>query len=434
MGYGEQTPPSASIVDVVHRHLWFIWDMCDNEPKSQSEREPAETRTRFRRARPKHRLRPEDINRFVEKLVGDDYHAMRVLSLGNGVTGVVHAATLGVHVIGNGLAQAQGLDPKHAVKQVDRLLSNAGISIDVFFENWVPFVIGAREEVFVALDWTEFDADDHSTIALYLITSHGRATPLMWKSVQKSALKNWRNAHEDALLRRFKELKPASLKRATVLADRGFGDQKLYPFLVDLGLDFIIRFRGAIRVEASDGEVHTAAEWIPANGRARKIRDARVTADRTPVGAVVCVHARGMKEPWCIATSRADMTAAQAVKAYSKRFRIEETFRDCKDLRFGMGLKATHIKSADRRDRLLILAAMAQALLTLLGAAAEEVGLDRHLRANTVNRRTHSLFRQGCFWYGAIPTMREEWFAPLMAAFGRLAAEQRAFAAIFGVL
>jgi hypothetical protein len=42
-----------------------------------------------------------------------------------------------------------------------------------------------------------------------------------------------------------------------------------------------------------------------------------------------------------------------------------------------------------------MLAAMAHALLTLLGRAGESIGLDRQLKANTVKRRTHSLFRQG---------------------------------------
>lgn len=388
----------------------------------------------LRKPTAKSRLRPKDTQRFVESLVGSDFHAKRVLSLASGVTGTVHGATLGIHAIGQGLAQAQGLNPKHAVKQVDRLLSNSGISCEAFFAHWVPFVIGAREDVHVALDWTEFDADDHCTIALYLITSHGRATPLLWKTVTKSTIEGWRNTHEDDLLALFANLRPQQTKRVTVLADRGFGDQKLYTLLGSMGLDFIIRFRGVISVEASDGKARPAAEWLPATGRAVKIPDAKVTADRTPVNAVVCVHAQGMKDAWFLATSRADLTASQAVKAYGKRFSIEETFRDCKDARFGMGLKATHIGDPARRDRLLILAAISQALLTLLGAAAEETGLDRKLKANTVKRRTHSLFTQGCYWYGAIPAMPGEWLVPLMEAFGRLIAEQRTFSALFGIL
>ena len=27
------------------------------------------------------------------------------------------------------------------------------------------------------MDWTEFDNDDQSTLAIYLVTNHGRATP-----------------------------------------------------------------------------------------------------------------------------------------------------------------------------------------------------------------------------------------------------------------
>jgi hypothetical protein len=389
---------------------------------------------KWRKPLAKSRLRPADVHRFVEKLVGEDFHSKRVLSLANGVTGTIHSASLGIHAIGQGLAQAQGLNPKHAVKQVDRLLSNAGIVVDDFFEHWVPFVLGAREDVYVALDWTEFDADDHCTIALYLITSHGRATPLLWKTVTKSTIEGWRNDHEDDLLARFARFRPAHTKRATVLADRGFGDQKLYPFLVSLGLDFIIRFRGLIHVEAPDGQTRPAAEWLTPTGRAVKIAGAKVTSDRTPVAAVVCVHARGMKDAWFLATSRADLSGARVVKAYGKRFSIEETFRDCKDARFGMGLKATHIGDPGRRDRLMLLAAISQALLTLLGAAAEETGLDRMLKANTVKRRTHSLFTQGCYWYSAIPTMPDEWLAPLMAAFGRLVSQQPAFAQIFGIL
>jgi len=78
-----------------------------------------------------------------------------------------------------------------------------------------------------------------------------------------------------------------------------------------------------------------------------------------------------MKEAWCLATTLSDAKAADIVKLYGRRFTIEETFRDQKNLRFGLGLSATHIGSTDRRDRLLLLAAIAQALLTLLGAAGE---------------------------------------------------------------
>ena len=120
------------------------------------------------------------------------------------------------------------------------------------------------------------------------------------------------------------------------------------------------------------------------------------------------MKAAGMAHAWCLATNRTDLTPAQIIELYGRRFTIEETFRDQKDLRFGMGLSSTHIKNPARRDRLLMLAVFAQGLLTLLGGASEASGLDRVLKANTVKKRTHSLFRQGSYWYLALPNLRED--------------------------
>src|SRR4051812_38697443 len=57
---------------------------------------------------------------------------------------------------------------------------------------------------------------------------------------------------------------------------------------------------------------------------------------------------------------------------------------------------------------------VAVVLLTLLGAAGESLGMDRHLKSNTVRTRTHSLFRQGCMLYDLIPNMPEHRLKPLI--------------------
>jgi hypothetical protein len=379
------------------------------------------------------KIAPDRVHEFVAELFDDSMHARRVLSLGNAVVGAIHAAALGVHAIGKALATASGLEPKHAIKQVDRLLSNMSLSVWEIFPLWVRFLLSERQEVFVALDWTDFDADGHSVIALNMITSHGRATPLMWRTHDKSKLKQHRNDYEDSLLEHFRGIVPPEV-HVTVLADRGFGDQALYNSLELSNIGFVIRFRAGINVTDQNGVTTTAAELVPASGRAKKYEQVRVTNAKTAVPAIVCVRAKSMKEPWCLATSRSDLNASAIVAAYSKRFTIEESFRDTKDPRFGMGLSATHVGRTDRRDRLMLIGALAQALLTLLGAACEEVGLDRKLKANTVKRRTTSLFNQGWFWYQAIPTMREEWLRPLMEAFGRIVREQAVCREIFGVI
>ena len=267
--------------------------------------------------------RLKDIRGFIDGLYGHDLHAKRVDSLAAATLGVMTGASLAVAMIGQALAQARGLLTKHAIKQVDRLLSNGGIEVWESFARWVPHLVGSRTDIVVAMDWTDFDGDDQATLALNLVTDHGRAMPLLWLSVWKDELKDQRNAIEDTCLRRLSEVVPPGC-RVTILADRGFGDHKLFAYLAELGFAYVIRFRGNIHVTDASGETRTAAHWVGRSGRARKLRGARITASHAyQVGAVVCVHARDMKEPWCLAASDAAAPAGTLIKHYARRWTID---------------------------------------------------------------------------------------------------------------
>lgn len=195
----------------------------------------------------------------MNKIFDKDMHLKRQHSLADAALGLLNSDSLQLHAFGEGLALGKGLNKKHTTKQIDRLLSNSKLDNWIIAEYWVPYVIGERKAIEVALDWTSFRHDSQQTLCLNLLTKHGRATPLLWKSV----------------------------------------------------------------------------------------------------------------------------THTQLVK----------------DQRFGFGLAKTHIKSPERRDRLFFIVAIAYVLFTLLGAAGEQLGFDRKLKVNTVKTRTHSLIRQGMFYY-----------------------------------
>lgn len=154
----------------------------------------------------------------------------------------------------------------------------------------------------------------------------------------------------------------------------------------------VIRVCGNVHVTAADGEKRQAAEWVGTGGRAHKLLGAAVTATPHPVGVVVRVHAKSMKEPWCLAASNAQASTAGIVNLYSKRWTIEPRFRDTRDLRSGW--TAT-------------------------------------FKVNTVKRRTHSLFRQGCMLYVLIPNMPDTRLRPLTKRSAEMIQQKSVSAVVF---
>src|SRR5271157_2961271 len=140
--------------------------------------------------------RLEDVRSFIGGLYGPDLHAKRVDALAGATLGVLTGASLAVAMIGQALAQARGLVTKHAVKQVDRLMSNARIDVWDSFARWVPQQVGDRPDILVAMDWTDFDHDGQSTLVLSLVTGHGRAAPLIWLTVWKEEIATRRNDYD----------------------------------------------------------------------------------------------------------------------------------------------------------------------------------------------------------------------------------------------
>jgi hypothetical protein len=340
-------------------------------------------------------LSPPDVRSFIEDAVGTVLHEKQIDSLAHAVLGAMYADRAGVAAIGRAAARVRDVSEKHSIKQVDRLLSNEKVGAGAVQRLLARLIIGERKEIVVAIDWTSYEPDGHMTLAISLITEHGRATPLLWRTIELKKLKSRQTKLEAQLLWTLALVVPEDV-RVTVLADRGFGSSYLFRLLSEkLKFDYVIRVRKDMIIEASDGEKATASEWTPTNGRARHLLDARITRRRHQVSAVVCVKRAGMKDSRCLVTSRKDAPEA-IVQLYSRRFDIEHSFRDQKDRRFGFGLYHSRVGTPARRDRLLLVLVFAAVLLTMLGAAGERHGLDRSLRANTVKeRRTHSLLRQG---------------------------------------
>jgi len=341
----------------------------------------------------------EQIKGYVDEIFGESMHKKRQYSLADAAFGLLNSHSLRIHQLGEGLAQGKGLIKKHATKQIDRLLSNEKLSIWDTATTWVPYIIGQRKEIQVSMDWSSFASDAHECICINLLTTHGRATPLLWQTVEKSRLKHNKARYEDQLLSRLKDTLPEGIV-VYLVADRGFASQKFLDFLEkDLNFIYVIRVQSTTTITA-DNTKKKASEWLREDGKIRHIKEATLTCAQFPIAQAVIVKDKRMKQAWYLVTNSKILKAREIINLYGKRWSIEPYFRDVKDQRFGFGLKQTHIRCAQRRDRLLLIVALAYVLLTLLGAAGESIGFDKFLKVNTVKTRTHSLIRQGMFYYG----------------------------------
>ena len=372
----------------------------------------------------KNQINMLDIKSTFDHTFGNELHDKRKLSLSYAALGVLESESLILHKIGAGMAEARGVDKKHATKQVDRLLSNPAYDIWDLSNTWVPHIVGCKKEITVALDWTGFASDEQDTLALNLITNKGSSTPLLWKTVEHKRLKNNRARYEDQMLSRLKEVIPTDVI-VTLLADRGFADQKFFKFIEEeLGFNYIIRFKKGTFISNNKGESKTAGEWANKNGQAKSMKDVAFTKDNYPLKLVVFVKDKDMKDEWNLASNIENSSSRIIIKAYAKRWKIEPYFRDVKCGRFGYSLYQTHIKSPERRDRLLLIMSLCYLLLTTLGAAGEKIGFDRFLKVNTVKTRTHSLFKQGQYYYDYYRHFTDEQKKLLLESLGDILANE----------
>jgi hypothetical protein len=367
---------------------------------------------------------------YLSPIFIDEVHLKRIESLTTAVYGTIQSGSIAIASIGKALGIFRGLNVKHAMKQVDRMFSNPGIDLKTIFPIWIKHLVGIRKEIVVALDWTDFAKDDQTTIALHLVTKGGRTAPLIWKTVVKSGLKDKQNDCEDELLSEFKDALSEDVQ-VTLIADRGFCGVAFFGFLNELGFKFIIRSRNNIYV-THKGEKKLSKDWLFATGKSRLLKDVEITNEGYSLSAFVCVHDKKMQHPWFLFSSLEVSKATEIVKLYGRRFTIEESFRDIKDMRYGMGLSTIKVSKPIRRDRMLLVCTLAFPLLTLLGAAGEAIGMDRMLKVNTSKARTHSLLNQGCYYFSALMHMDKEKMKELLDKFNELLSEQKALTTALG--
>jgi hypothetical protein len=287
----------------------------------------------------------------VEQLLGDlpAEPETRVVNLAAVAIGVFRSRSLQV---GQVVARSPLLACRDTLKKrVQRFLKNPGVQMEVFqcplAQRILGQIVAGGRRVLLILDRTEWDAFNILSVGW-----RGRALPLLWKMLGPGASSF---AKQRAVLGTVAGWIPEGAK-VILLGDREFGTGVLAQWALGQGWGLCLRLRAHEYVHREGAE---GFPMLPAlcPRECRFWPNVAFTQKHAVGGLHLAMYWDwGSKEPWYLLTT--EPNCERACASYSKRFQIEEMFKDYKNDGRGFGLELTGLQHQDRLARLLLALAL----------------------------------------------------------------------------
>jgi hypothetical protein len=348
-------------------------------------------------------------------------HAKRRACIARVVQAAVRAG-LGVVRIGKRLESQAGL--RHRIKCCDRLLSNPHLAAErvQIYRAMSRRLLQGKRDVQVAVDWSEIRDDGSAQLLRAAAIINGRAFTL-YEEVHPQKKLNAPSVHT-SFMATLKTVLPADC-RAIIITDAGFR-ATWFKTLDRLGFAWVGRVRNRDLVCAKNDDAWFGCKTLYARATA-KARDLGyfLLARSNPVQCRLVVYkakAKGRhcltksgqparsrrskknsaahREPWLLAVSPAltRLRADEVINCYSGRMQIEQTFRDLKNAKWGMGLRNSQTTALTRLSVLLLIGVLLTFALWLIGLAARAAGYDVRYGSRAKASNTLSILSLAVHW------------------------------------
>lgn len=277
-----------------------------------------------------------------------------------------------------------------ALKRLSRFLRNERLDVRELalstarsLVSQLPLVGPVR----LAIDWT-IEAEQHLLVASLMVGR--RAVPLFWRAYGESELKDRRSGYERefvcTLVREV--LGDVSVRRLIITADRAFADVEFFDLLNDLGVSFVIRSKGSVKVLVEGGWRKLSTLRMRRNQRRRTLGRLFYCESDPRRQYVAQARARDREGRWGLwhLVSNRPLSPVMMMREYARRFGCEEGFRDAKWM---LGFAEARIKCLKAWARMFTLVAVALLVLVSIGCGllADGRRLGQQLRRVT-SRRT----------------------------------------------
>lgn len=332
-------------------------------------------------------------------------------SLFTAVESVKHGAELSLTAMGRETGRLNASSEKHAIKRMDRLIGNSKLHAvrEYFYQQMASYFVVTKHPL-IHIDWST--VYNYNFVMLRAaISIKGRAVTL-YEEVHPQAKHGNHKVHCE-FLRKLQQILPAKCQ-PIICTDSGF---KIPWFKAIESQDWywLGRTRGGTQCQLTD-----KVEWHPVHYHHQNAKRVAKELPRLVLskehqyecrgvlykgqnknrhnfnreGKVTkCYnnqkHAKSAKEPWFLVSNlpKSQFETHQLVNFYRQRMGIEESFRDCKNEYYGLGLKRSRTRCIARLECILLIGMLALFSLYMLGKAAEMNGYHRQFQANTIRIR-----------------------------------------------
>ena len=340
-------------------------------------------------------------------------HASRLKTLLLVVQSVAQGARATVTSMGRGLC-GSAYD-KHKIKRADRLLSNAALYQEshAIYQAMTRLILKGLSEVVICIDWSPLCADQSRHLLRAAIPVGGRSLTLYEEVHPQKKLGNRIVQHR--FLDQLAIMLPDSCE-PIIVADSGFRTPFYRYVETQFNWHWVGRIRGRdfIRKENQTDQWFSAKNlhhkatckaacfglidwvrkqplgaWVVLIRRPKKRRQALTYKGKKRKSCQDKIHRKSASEPWVLVVSLSlqKRTPKQIVKLYKTRMQIEEGFRDCKSVHYGLSLSQNRRMSEYRCSVLCLIAACAIFVLWCIGTAGKQTDIAKQVRVNSSSKR-----------------------------------------------
>ena len=340
-------------------------------------------------------------------------HAKRLTSLLAAVESVVSGSRLTLSDMGRGLCGPVAV--KHNIKRIDRLLGNSALHTEVpqLYEALVQQSLEGVSMPLIVIDWSDLTPNRHWQLLRASLAIEGRSMTL-YEQVHPQSRATSPHVHK-AFLVKLSAMLPTGCA-PILITDAGFRST-WFSLVNRMNWSWIGRIRNRDMVSPENGDAWVGCKTLYplATAKAKSLgqynyvrnhpvpcrlvlikRSKQNRHKRSKLGNSVhssrsLKNARAQSEPWLLAASPklAHLSAQAIVAVYAQRMQIEESFRDLKSERFGLGFSANRSTQKNRLGVLLLVACLASFVLRLIGEVGKAKQMAFKFQSNT--RRTRSV-------------------------------------------